>query len=85
MLTCPCRSLAADENGSGERLSPAEGALDQEIADLSVARLGDARGIVSHRFELSEILKAYDTFKNAGKERALKVALRTASAGGGAH
>lgn len=40
---------------------------------------------MSHRFELSEILKAYDTFKNAGKERALKVALRTASAGGGAH
>lgn len=31
--------------------------------------------LVSHRFELSEILKAYDTFGNAAKERALKVVI----------
>lgn len=36
----------------------------------------DAKKLVSHRFELSEILKAYDTFENAGKERALKLVLK---------
>src|ERR1700677_3798003 len=35
----------------------------------------DARKLVSHRFELSEIMKAYDIFGNAAKERALKVVL----------
>jgi len=36
----------------------------------------DAKKLVSHRFELSEILKAYNTFENAGKERALKLVLK---------
>jgi alcohol dehydrogenase len=36
----------------------------------------DAKKLVSHRFDLSEIMKAYDTFSNAAKERALKVILR---------
>jgi alcohol dehydrogenase len=36
----------------------------------------DAKKLVSHRFELSEILKAYDTFENAAKERALKLVLK---------
>jgi alcohol dehydrogenase len=40
--------------------------------------------LVSHRFELSEIMKVYDTFGNAAKERALKVVLKNASASGGA-
>jgi alcohol dehydrogenase len=40
----------------------------------------DAKRLVSHRFELSEIMKAYDTFGNAAKERALKVVLKNASA-----
>ena len=44
----------------------------------------DAKKLVSHRFELSEIMKAYDTFANAAKERALKVVLKSASASGGA-
>ena len=44
----------------------------------------DAKKLVSHRFELSEIMKAYDTFGNAAKERALKVVLKKASASGGA-
>jgi alcohol dehydrogenase len=44
----------------------------------------DAKKLVSHRFELSEIMKAYDTFGNAAKERALKVVLKNASASGGA-
>jgi alcohol dehydrogenase len=44
----------------------------------------DAKKLVSHRFELSEIMKAYDTFGNAAKERALKVVLKSASASRGA-
>lgn len=36
----------------------------------------DAKKLVSHRFSLSEIIKAYDVFKNAEKEHALKVILR---------
>jgi alcohol dehydrogenase len=36
----------------------------------------DAKKLVSHRFDLSDIMKAYDTFSNAAKERALKVILR---------
>ena len=44
----------------------------------------DAKRLVSHRFDLSEIMKAYDTFGNAAKEHALKVVLRNTSTGGGA-
>ena len=33
----------------------------------------DAKKLVSHRFKLSEILKAYDTFANAAKQHAVKV------------
>ena len=36
----------------------------------------DAKKLVSHRFPLSEILKAYDTFGNAAKTRALKVVIK---------
>jgi alcohol dehydrogenase len=32
--------------------------------------------LVTHRFRLDEAMKAYDTFANAGKERALKVVLK---------
>ena len=35
----------------------------------------DPKKLVSHRFELSEIMKAYDTFGNAAREHALKVVL----------
>ena len=35
----------------------------------------DAKKLVSHRFNLSEIIKAYDTFSNAAKHNALKVVL----------
>lgn len=31
--------------------------------------------LITHHFKLDEIIKAYDTFGNAGKERALKVIL----------
>ena len=34
--------------------------------------------LVTHRFELGEVMKAYDTFGNAAKERALKVILHSA-------
>ncbi len=40
--------------------------------------------LVSHGFELSEIMKAYDSFWNATKERALKMVLSKVSASGGA-
>ena len=42
----------------------------------------DAEKLVRHRFEVSEIMKAYDTFGNAAKERALKAVLKNASASG---
>jgi alcohol dehydrogenase len=35
------------------------------------------RRLVTHTFELDEIMKAYDTFADAAKERALKVIVRT--------
>jgi alcohol dehydrogenase len=41
----------------------------------------DAKKLVSHRFQLSEIMKAYDIFENAAKEHALKVVLKNASLG----
>jgi alcohol dehydrogenase len=42
----------------------------------------DAKKLVSHRFELSEIMKAYDTFANAAKKHALKVVIRNTNANG---
>ena len=42
----------------------------------------DAKKLVSHRLELSEIMKAYDIFANAAQQHALKVVLRNASAAG---
>jgi alcohol dehydrogenase len=36
----------------------------------------DVRKLVTHRFALSDTMKAYDTFGNAAKERALKVVLK---------
>ena len=40
----------------------------------------DAKKLVSHRFELSEIMKAYNTFGNAAKEHALKVVIKNTNA-----
>lgn len=36
----------------------------------------DAKKLVSHRFELTDIIKAYDTFANAAKEQAIKVIIK---------
>lgn len=36
----------------------------------------DAKKLVSHHFELNEILQAYDTFKNAAQNHAVKVIIR---------
>jgi alcohol dehydrogenase len=36
----------------------------------------DAKKIISHRFELSDIMKAYNTFGNAARENALKVVIK---------
>ena len=33
--------------------------------------------LVTHRFAMGDIMKAYDTFGNAAKEGALKVVLKT--------
>ena len=38
----------------------------------------DARKLVSHRFALPDVMKAYDTFAHAAKKHALKVVLRNA-------
>ena len=45
---------------------------------LRIVRSGhlDPKKLVSHRFELSDIMKAYDVFGNAAKEHALKVVLK---------
>ena len=44
---------------------------------LGAGRL-DAKQLVTHRFALADTMKAYDTFTNASRERALKVILRSA-------
>ncbi|EKD25999.1 MAG: hypothetical protein ACD_79C01414G0002 [uncultured bacterium] len=41
----------------------------------------DAKKLVSHRYKLSEVIKAYDTFANAQKLHALKVILWNEKAG----
>ncbi len=41
------------------------------------------RQLVTHHFALGDIMKAYDTFGNASRERALKVILTQAPAAGG--
>ena len=35
----------------------------------------DTRPLVTHRFRLDDIMRAYDTFANAATEKALKVVL----------
>ena len=42
----------------------------------------DAKKLVSHRFKMSEILNAYDTFANAAKQQAVKVVISNANTGG---
>jgi alcohol dehydrogenase len=45
---------------------------------LKVVQSGrlEPRRLVTHRFALADVMKAYDTFGNASKERALKVVLK---------
>jgi alcohol dehydrogenase len=47
---------------------------------LKVVKSGQLqpKKLVTHRFGLADVMKAYDTFGNAAKERALKVVLRRA-------
>jgi alcohol dehydrogenase len=49
---------------------------------LKLVRSGkiDAKKLVSHRFRLLEIMKAYNAFENASKERALKVLVKNVEA-----
>lgn len=53
---------------------------------LRILQLGriDAKKLVSHRFDLSEMMKAYDIFEDAAKHHALKVVLKNADANIGA-
>jgi alcohol dehydrogenase len=44
------------------------------IKMMEAGRL-DPTGLISHRMPLSEILKAYDIFRNAGREHAIKIVL----------
>jgi alcohol dehydrogenase len=37
----------------------------------------DAKQLITHRFKLSDIIKAYDTFQHADREKALKVVLES--------
>jgi alcohol dehydrogenase len=39
------------------------------------SRMVQPRKLVTHRFDLADVMKAYDVFANAAKERALKVVL----------
>jgi alcohol dehydrogenase len=39
----------------------------------------EPRKLITHTFALDEVLKAYDTFANAAKEKALKVILRASA------
>lgn len=50
---------------------------------LKVVRSGKLQPskLVTHRFALNDIMKAYDTFGNAAKEGALKVVLTNSAAG----
>ena len=50
-------------------------ARSRAVGELRPAKL------VTHRFALGDIMKAYDTFGNAAKERALKVILTNGKAG----
>jgi alcohol dehydrogenase len=54
------------------------GTTSMLLSMLQSGRL-DAKKLVSHRFELSEIIKAYDTFEHAAKAHALKVVIKNAS------
>jgi alcohol dehydrogenase len=46
---------------------------------LSMVQAGlNAKKLVSHRSDLSNLMKAYDTFGNASKERAFEVVLKNA-------
>jgi alcohol dehydrogenase len=49
---------------------------------LKVVRSGklQPKRLVTHRVAMNDIMKAYDTFGNAAKERALKVILTTGEA-----
>ncbi len=50
---------------------------------LKLVRSGrlEPRKLGTHRFGLADVMKAYDTFGNAAKERALKVILQNEPAG----
>jgi len=39
----------------------------------------EPKKLITHTFALDDVLKAYDTFANAAKEKALKVILRASA------
>jgi alcohol dehydrogenase len=48
------------------------------LLKLALAGRLQPRKLVTHRFAMGEAMKAYDTFSNAARERALKVVLKSA-------
>jgi alcohol dehydrogenase len=46
------------------------------LLKMVAARKLEPSALVTHRFALADIMKAYDTFESAARERALKVVLR---------
>ena len=48
------------------------------LLKLALSGRLQALKLVTHRFPLGDAMKAYDTFSNAGRERALKVVLKSA-------
>ena len=49
--------------------------LDADLLKLVTEGRLDPRGLTTHRFELNEIMEAYDVFADAANTNALKVTL----------
>ncbi|MDA8099655.1 MAG: zinc-dependent alcohol dehydrogenase family protein [Nitrospiraceae bacterium] len=47
------------------------------LKEVKIGKL-DPKKLITHTFKLGDVMKAYDTFGNASKERALKVLLKAA-------
>ena len=82
--------IAAEEISNGQNVWDRNIAITTRLVDtvttpmlLKVVRSGKLQPskLVTHRFALNDIMRAYDTFGNAAKEGALKVVLTNSAAG----
>jgi alcohol dehydrogenase len=53
-----------------------DGGTTSLLLEMVRSKRIDAKKLISHRFELSDIVKAYDTFEHAAREHALKVVIQ---------